>query len=610
MAIFIELTTDPFEDIRNQQMDRQRGSQFSNSSRRQVRRPTRGLEIKEERPAIMKVIQANGDELPLIDAGGPSGSGLNQNYANFILQNVTEARMEKHQIVETFGESYIFFFGEAPRFIDVQLVLINSLDFNWEAEWWENYENNLRGTKLVERGAKLYLFYDDNIVDGYMLSSQAAKVSDQPLMVQLNFRMFVTGYRNISFVGNPDYPIRASAVIPEGIDLRDPNDTSRLFSNLSGLASGDARAQSVDDMIAVINSKEEKSKSSQKFFNDRSKLTNFLRSAPRSIGFPLDIVKRMEALGKNVAEEIRDSDKPLRTTISANEDEYLGGGDQTIVSPRFESGTLGLPAAETATIRTKHEVEDLWRATIEAMQCYGANLNSPKSLLNIGLMPKFGKGSKGKATFRPLPGVPFGIGLTDPKATNDQLTKLKKDPLGAIFGSSDSGLKDRRTTQGTGDKVYGFNTSYGSGPGFGKPGYGDYGGNGHGSGQGTAGDPGFKDPSEFSFVGVAGAEAAFNKLNKPKVTSTVFTSTEPGAAKRVGLGASNSGLSGSGSTRIDGKPSAFAIVSVTGVLKAAASASISASASLSIGGLGSTGCPPTTPDPNTIFERHFEESLF
>ena len=78
-----------------------------------------------------------------------------------MLQNVQEAHMEKHQIVETFGESYIFFFGEAPRFIDVSAVIINSHDFNWEAEWWDNYNRFLRGTKSVEQGARTYLFYDE-----------------------------------------------------------------------------------------------------------------------------------------------------------------------------------------------------------------------------------------------------------------------------------------------------------------------------------------------------------------------------------------------------------------------------------------------------------------
>ena len=37
--------------------------------------------------------------------------------SNFLIQAVTEERMEKQQVVETFGESFIFFFGERPRVI-------------------------------------------------------------------------------------------------------------------------------------------------------------------------------------------------------------------------------------------------------------------------------------------------------------------------------------------------------------------------------------------------------------------------------------------------------------------------------------------------------------
>jgi hypothetical protein len=177
----------------------------------------RGLEIKEDTYALIRLIQVDGTEIPLVDSG--SSTGESTAYANFLLQSVQEVRMEKHQIVETFGEPYIFFFGEAPRFLDVSAMLISSHDFNWEAEWWFNYENYLRGTKSVELGARTFLFYDDNIVGGYMLQAQSVKTSDQPLAVTLSFRMFVTDYENISFVGDPNFPVRSYVNLPDGVTL-------------------------------------------------------------------------------------------------------------------------------------------------------------------------------------------------------------------------------------------------------------------------------------------------------------------------------------------------------------------------------------------------------
>lgn len=227
MAVFIELTTDAFADQMKKYDSAYTARQRAGAS--SARRPLRGLEIKDDTYAMLRVVQPDGTELPLINSSTPEGTGVD--YTNFILQNVQEARMEKHQIVETFGEPYIFFFGESPRFIDVQAVLINSNDFNWEAEWWENYDKYLRGTKLVEMGARCYLFYDDNIVEGYILQATAVKNSMQPLSVGLQFRMFLTSYTNISFIGDPAFPTRTDLQLVsqgEGAAVHKPDPVSNL----------------------------------------------------------------------------------------------------------------------------------------------------------------------------------------------------------------------------------------------------------------------------------------------------------------------------------------------------------------------------------------------
>jgi hypothetical protein len=234
MAVYIELTTDAFAQVFNQQQSAvtpQGRAGISNA-----RRPLRGLEIKDDTYAIFKIITSNGTALPLIDSGAVGGT--NTQDSNFILQSVTEARMEKHQIVETFGESYIFFFGESPRFLDVQAILIDSFDFNWYAEFWQNYDLYLRGSKSVEMGARTYLFYDDNIVEGYMLMAQATKVADQPLQARLTFRLFLTNYQNISFIGSDVYPIRAGVAIPPdamqtAANAYQPPDSQGLGSNVT-----------------------------------------------------------------------------------------------------------------------------------------------------------------------------------------------------------------------------------------------------------------------------------------------------------------------------------------------------------------------------------------
>jgi hypothetical protein len=568
MAVFIEVVTDPFEENRSQEVSIQRGGDDSRTvgGRRIARRPLRGLEIKEDRVAAIKVVQSDGTEIPLVDAGSPYGDGQTQaGYTNFIIQSVTEARMEKHQIVETFGESYIFFFGEAPRFLDVQMVVINSHDFNWEAEWWENYERHFRGTRLVEMGARLYMFYDDNIVEGYMLNSQASKMSDQPLMVQMNFRLFLTGYRNITFVGNPQYPIRASVVLPDGVNLRDPSATDSIVSNLRDLARNDALAVGAADAESVLASQ-------SSGFSDRTRLRNYLRSAPATGAVSPSTVQLIERLGGVDEITITNRGGALRGKISENLDEYLGVSSEGVGSTSFEHGTLGIPPLQAQTVRSQQEVDDLWQESIRRIGLLGADINNPQALNDLGLMPivagGIGPGVGGASgfgrgfSFTPSAGASYGDSLTSSLVpANAAYDQQSRDPLGAVFGGGASAqISSRFTTQGGGDREYGYESSFASGPGYGKPGYGDYGGNGYGSGQGAGGDPGFRSPDLFSYEGVSDNVAAFNRFNKPKRNNTVFGS----ASARIGLGASSTGSAGGASSNISGRPSAFAIISTDG----------------------------------------------
>lgn len=217
MAVYIELVTEPFDA---------QGLSQSKDSRIQMqaglvsaRRPTRGLEVKDDTYAYIKLIRVDGVPIEMFDSSAPGG--MSEANSNFILQSVAEQRMEKNQVVDTFGDAYLYLFGEAPRFLQISAMLIDSLDFNWRAEFMANYETYLRGTRAVELGARTYLFYKDNIVEGYILNCSISESADQPHIIPLQFQFFVTNAQNISLVGegSENYPIRESAVIPEDIDL-------------------------------------------------------------------------------------------------------------------------------------------------------------------------------------------------------------------------------------------------------------------------------------------------------------------------------------------------------------------------------------------------------
>lgn len=222
MAVFIQVTTDPFEETRQDAQQTAPGPA--------VRRPLRGIQIKRDTYAVLRAMTVTGEELPLFDSSstreengiGRSSGGT----ANFIAQTIQESRMEKQQIVETFGEDYIFFFGERPRFITVQGILLNTADFNWKSEFWENYENYLRGTKLVEQNARLYFYFDDVVVEGYLVQASTTHQVMSPYHMPFNFQMFVCNYATLSTVGSVFFQQNAQNAVPQE-GLTPPDDESQ-----------------------------------------------------------------------------------------------------------------------------------------------------------------------------------------------------------------------------------------------------------------------------------------------------------------------------------------------------------------------------------------------
>lgn len=368
MPVFIELTTDAFAATFTRAHDAAAKARRAGVDR--ARRPLRGLEIKDDTYAFLKIVRADGTEIKLVDSSSETGESTQ--YSNFILQSVQEARMEKHQIVETFGEPYIYFFGEAPRFLDVQAVLVDSLDFNWYAEFWDNYNKYFRGTRSVELGARTYLFYDDNVVEGYVLMAQASKNADQPLQARLSFRMFLTNYSNVTFVGDPNFPVRASVNLPPSVNL------SNADAFTVGLAAAGAATEAA---IQEAKSIEAASGARQQAggFGGGSKLSDALRSGVSSTGEPLVdgvLLNALRAIGNSGART-----KPLRGLISDNFDEYTALLPPAIDLDEEERGEEdhdGNP-----------EVEDFPTASTQQAQRYGANTNDPNMMARMGLGPRF-----------------------------------------------------------------------------------------------------------------------------------------------------------------------------------------------------------------------------
>jgi len=594
MAVYIELTTDPFIANYQRMVDRNDPA-LSRSGRAglaNVRRPLRGVEIKEDTYACLKVLRADGSEMPFMDSS--SANGQSTSYSNFILQSVQEQRMEKHQIVETFGDTYLFLFGEAPRFLDVSAVLLNSNDFNWEAEWWANWETTLRGSKSVENGARTYLFYDDNIVEGYMLMAQAQKISTEPIQIPLTFRLFVSSIRNVSSIGDPNFPVAESVFLPPDVSLTSGDAFQQLRdyyeANNGYLSPGQANSW-MDNVLRNTDPRQ---------LGTGAKLVDLLKRGTRAIAFPSSVQAYLDeaspTLGVQNVLGMYDS-KPMRSLIADNADEYTG------YDPKNAELNSQLPEVYDPRVRGQLEVEDLFQEAIQWMSCFGANINSYNALNGLGMgvnfLPSTGVGigiggSAGSglgATFGAVPaggGVGFGVnnrsGVTggmfagpgtygsaqqgmasngfgmaqagQPVYSPGQLSSARSDVLFSA-GANNRYPNDTLST-GYGDPGYGYSGPYG-GAGYGQSGFGDYGGLGYGSSFGSTGDPGFMPPSAFSRAGIADTRSDFQRLTAPK----------PGFGSGFGgvpAGASFAGAGAGASVSVGGSLTAFSIFAAPGTL--------------------------------------------
>lgn len=190
-----------------------------------IRRPYNGMTIKEDTYAVISVVGLDNKPIPLgVSEKAADGSETNSPtdaYSDFILQTIQTQRAEKQQIVETFGDFYVFFFGQQPMSITVNGMLVNSEDFNWRTEFWHNYDKYFRGSKLVQMNARVYLAYDTVVIEGYPYSASASEDNMFSAQIPFTMSMIVTNYFDYSQIQvvNTDLMSRDSPYDAEVVEL-------------------------------------------------------------------------------------------------------------------------------------------------------------------------------------------------------------------------------------------------------------------------------------------------------------------------------------------------------------------------------------------------------
>lgn len=142
-------------------------------------------EIKEEEPASIRLIgrpslDSKSQEIDLIPP-----------YTKFFLEGVQEGHQERTQIVETFGDFYVFFFGERPPVYTFTGTLLNTNSINWAEDFMFFYDNFLRGTKCVELNSKLILTYGGKQIEGFLMGMNTSTQAISEKGIQLSFQVLV-----------------------------------------------------------------------------------------------------------------------------------------------------------------------------------------------------------------------------------------------------------------------------------------------------------------------------------------------------------------------------------------------------------------------------------
>ena len=234
-------------------------------------RPINGIAVKPDTFAVVRVVKADGTEIALFNRlsgntvddwgnvtrqSGLGGTPIAHAWTDWLLTSVHEERAEKTQIVETFGNTYLYAFGERPRVLSFTGILFNTEDYNWRAVFWENWDKFFRATKLVELDARMYIMFDDILVEGYPLQASADQSANNNSALTFSFNFFVTNYTNVTAAKNfAQTQSSAVALIKAGYNGGEPSfsalDSRKTIADLLSFGTGLPIATALVDSLNI-----------------------------------------------------------------------------------------------------------------------------------------------------------------------------------------------------------------------------------------------------------------------------------------------------------------------------------------------------------------------
>lgn len=365
MAVFIECETDPFDQEMIEQKSQLAAGMVDDLA---IRRPLRGLQVKENTYSYIRVVDRFGNSFPLEDSSAVANMPMSFAYANYLITQMSTTRAERYQIIPTFSETYLFFFGEQPIQVSIAGSLIESADFTWPAEFWRNYDEYLRGTRLADRQARMYLYVDGILIEGVCVGFNNAKTSDQPHLVPFNMQVLVT---NVTYLTDTAFmfPIRSQQI--QFLEGSTQPELALDEASSDRSATSEAAQTSFAMRALQLNKAAYAQQRARRKMEQRGAL---FVAAEKEPGSPLlyqgesgfDAMQRLDPQSSTTNRP----PLPVRSMIQDNMDEYLVRPARSTVfvypqQPTTETGVAAAPAHEVSDLAPEHHVWDaqlgVWR---------------------------------------------------------------------------------------------------------------------------------------------------------------------------------------------------------------------------------------------------------
>lgn len=117
---------------------------------------------------------------------------------DWILTGVQESRVEKTQLMETFGGNFLYTYGQKPLVLSFTGQLLNTPHYNWRQIFTQNWDQYFRASRLVDMGARMYLVFDDVLVEGYGLNMSISQSAQMPGLLPFSFTFLATKHIDLS----------------------------------------------------------------------------------------------------------------------------------------------------------------------------------------------------------------------------------------------------------------------------------------------------------------------------------------------------------------------------------------------------------------------------